>query len=84
MELLILLGFLTGWFVCWIQMSKSESQQVERLKSACHSWELASGHWHLEYQKAQETVVAQEMEILKVQEKVLAQERELESLRYRI
>ena len=33
MELLILLGFLTGWFVCWIQMSKSESRQVQKLRS---------------------------------------------------
>ena len=84
MELLILLGFLVGWFVCWIQMSKSESRQVERLQSACHSWELASGHWQSEYLKARETVVAQEMQILKLEEKVTAQERELDSLRYKI
>jgi hypothetical protein len=32
MELLILFGFLTGWFVCWIQMSKSESRKVEQLQ----------------------------------------------------
>jgi len=32
MELLILLGFLTGWFVCWTQMSASESQQVKQLQ----------------------------------------------------
>jgi hypothetical protein len=44
---------------------------------------LTSQHWLTQYQRAQETVVAQEMEILKVQEKVTAQERELDSLRYR-
>ena len=31
--LLWLLMFLTGWFVCWIQMSKSESRKVETLRS---------------------------------------------------
>ncbi len=31
--LLWLLMFLTGWFVCWIQMSKSESRKVETLQS---------------------------------------------------
>ena len=64
-------------------MSKSESRQVERLKSVSHSWELTSQHWQSEYLKARETVVVQEMEILKVKEKVLAQERELDLLRYR-
>ena len=33
MELLSLLMFLTGWFVCWIQMSKSESRALEQQKS---------------------------------------------------
>ena len=33
MELLILLAFLTGWFVCWTQMSKSESRQLQELQS---------------------------------------------------
>lgn len=83
MELLILFGFLAGWFVCWIQMSKSESRQVEKLKSGSHSWMLTSQHWLTQYQRAQETVAVQEMEILKLSEKVMAQERELEALRYR-
>ncbi len=83
MELLVLLGFLTGWFVCWIQMSKSESRKVEQLKSGSHSWMLTSQHWLTQYQRAQELVALQEMEILKASEKVTAQERELDSLRYR-
>ena len=37
MELLYLLMFLTGWFVCWIQMSKSDSRKV--------------AHWQSEYQE---------------------------------
>jgi hypothetical protein len=32
--LLWMLMFLTGWFVCWIQMSKSESQQIRTLKDS--------------------------------------------------
>jgi hypothetical protein len=44
---------------------------------------LTSQHWLTQYQRAQETVVAQEMEILKVSEKVMALERELDLLRYR-
>ena len=83
MELLILLGFLLGWATCWVQQSRSESRKVEQLKSGSHSWMLTSQHWLTQYQKAQETVVVQEMEILKASEKATAQERELDSLRYR-
>jgi septation ring formation regulator EzrA len=37
MELLYLLMFLTGWFVCWIQMSKSDSRKVQQLQSEYRS-----------------------------------------------
>jgi hypothetical protein len=77
MELLILLGFALGWATCWIQ----ESRYLNRLQESLLEKEKALQsqlHYH------EETVVAQEMELLKLQGKVLAQERELDSLRYRI
>ena len=87
MELLILLGFLTGWATCWIQESQYSNrlqQSLSQLESElAQETETAKGltrqlHSH------SETVVVQEMQILKLEEKVTAQERELESLRYRI
>ena len=40
MELLFpLLMFLMGWFVCWIQMSQSESRKVQVLQALNQQWE---------------------------------------------
>ncbi len=91
MELLYLLMFLVGWFVCWIQMSRSRYLTQEQSDYLMQEWLADSEQWKSEYQGLQsqlhhrsETVVAQELEILKLSEKVTAQERELDSLRYRI
>ena len=50
MELLYLLMFLTGWFVCWIQMSKSESQKVQQLQSKYHSLQSEYQQLELKFQ----------------------------------
>lgn len=91
MELLYLLMFLVGWFVCWTQMSRSRYLTQEQSDYLMQEWLADSEQWkseyqqlELKYQRAQETVVAQELEILKLSEKVTGQERELDLLRYRI
>jgi len=53
MELLILFAFLTGWFVCWIQMSKSESRQVQQLQFQFQQLQLENQQLQLESRKLQ-------------------------------
>lgn len=70
MELLWLLMFLTGWFVCWIQMSKSESRKVQQLQSEYHSLQS-------EYQKMEQKWLA-------VSKRYANQFQELSQLRYQL
>lgn len=53
MELLILFAFLTGWFVCWIQMSKSESRKVQQLQFQIQQLELRNQRLESRIQKFQ-------------------------------
>jgi hypothetical protein len=94
MELLILLGFLTGWFVCWMQGSGSPSRSLgkklelyqvlaKKLESELAQEKETAKGLTKQLHSHLETVAVQEMEILKALEKVTAQERELDLLRYR-
>ncbi len=58
MELLILFAFLTGWFVCWIQMSKSESRQIQQLQ--LENQQLQSESQKLQSKSRKEQQFAQE------------------------
>ena len=52
MEFLLgMLMFLTGWFVCWIQMSKSENQEIAWFENQHNSVMLQYLKWQSENQK---------------------------------
>ena len=53
MELLILFGFLSGWFVCWIQMSKSRYLTRGQSDYLMELWLADSEQWKSEYQQLQ-------------------------------
>ena len=68
MELLYLLMFLTGWFVCWIQMSKSESRQV--------------AHWKSEYQEMERKWQAVSRQYANLHAELLQSKSQLGQLEY--
>ena len=82
MELLILLGFLTGWFVCWIQsqtelrnlrlqVSASRQLQLNYLKLQERAQQLES--WSLDY-------LNQNLDLVKELESEKLQRQQLETL----
>jgi septal ring factor EnvC (AmiA/AmiB activator) len=68
MELLYLLMFLTGWFVCWIQMSRSESRQV--------------AHWQSEYQEMERKWLAVSKQYANLHAELLESKSQLGRLEY--
>jgi hypothetical protein len=61
--LLPLLMFLAGWFVCWIQMSKSDSRKYQQLMIQHQSLESAGQERQLKFQRLQERYVNQFQEL---------------------
>jgi hypothetical protein len=66
--LLPLLMFLAGWFVCWIQMSKSENQKV--------------AHWQSEYQEMERKWQAVSLRYANLHGELLQSNRQLGQLEY--
>ena len=61
MELLYLLTFLTGWFVCWIQMSQSPKRLESPLSQQTYLTQLQLENQRLqsEIQKLKDSEMAQ-------------------------
>ena len=89
MELLYLLMFLTGWFVCWIQMSKSDSRQlrlknqlVEMLKSENQQLLSQYQQLQLDYQKMEQKWLAVSKRYANLHAELLESKHQLGQLEY--
>lgn len=71
--LLLTFLFLSGWLVCWIQMSKSESRQVKQLLESVSHLQWKTQDWKEQYFDLQS-------EYLELQEQYQNREHLLESL----